>query len=137
MFKTEVNQTAQSGSTGGRRPCKLCSGSHSMLKCVVYTDAGQRIRRLNQLELCTACSGQHKVTDCPSKKKGLTYPCNICSSASHITAVCKSQSNQATQNKLCLMGGQHGQQILLPSVSAVMNMNGKAELIKCLIDHDQ
>ena len=129
MFKTEVHKETQ-----GLKPCKLCSGAHSMLKCTVYTSADQRITRLRQLKLCVTCSGQHEAADCQGKKKGLKYPCTLCQSATHITAVCTTKASP-TQNNLCMMSGLHGQQVLLPSVSVVMNTDGKSELVRCLVDN--
>ena len=130
MFQTEVRKETHAGP----KPCKLCSGVHSMLKCTTYTDARQRISRLKQLKLCVNCSGQHETAECHGKKKGLRYPCTLCQSPTHITAVCTVTAS-STQNNLCLLNGQHGQDVLLPSMSVVMSTPGKAELVRCLVDN--
>ncbi|KAF0298900.1 hypothetical protein FJT64_003757 [Amphibalanus amphitrite] len=115
------------------KPCKLCQGTHSMLKCNSFQDAAKRRARLAELKLCTACSGQHSLSSCPGKDKGLNYPCTICGDKSHITALCV--PGNSTQSRLCLMSEQHGRRSLLPTTSVVICACGEAEVAKALIDH--
>ncbi|XP_043212924.1 uncharacterized protein LOC122377019 [Amphibalanus amphitrite] len=122
------------------RACKLCAGSHSMLKCTVYTTPQSRIRRLKDLDLCTKCSGAHKIAECKAQSAGLTYPCTICSSKHHISAVCvvKTADHTQIQSGLRLMCNNlhKGQTVLLPSMSVIMQVNNGeiCERVRCMID---
>ena len=115
------------------KPCKLCEGSHSMLKCTAYADPAKGQVRLSELKLCTSCSGQHKEADCPGKAKWLTYPCGSCGARTHITALCRKE--KTTLNHLCLASRQQGHQTLLPITSVVISSGGQAELARALLDH--
>ena len=121
------------------RACKMCDGEHSMLKCTAYTSPQSRVRRLTELGLCTRCSGAHKLAECKGQTSGLTYPCTICSSKQHITAVCvvKTGEHAQLQSGLRLMCNNihKGQSVLLPSMSVIMHNNGEAcERVRCMID---
>ena len=122
------------------KPCKLCDGAHSMLKCSVYTTPQSRIRRLKDLDLCTRCSGVHKVVECKGQSSGLTYPCTICNSKQHISAVCvvKTTENNQLQSGLRLMCNNihKGQSVILPSMSVIMHVNNGeiCERVRCMID---
>lgn len=122
------------------RACKLCDGAHSMLKCTVYTTPQSRVRRLKDLGLCTRCSGSHKMAECKSQTSGLTYPCTICSSKQHISAVCvvKTGGKSQLQSGLRLMchNTHKGQTVLLPSMSVIMQVDSGelCERVRCMID---
>ena len=122
------------------RACKLCDGAHSMLKCTVYTTPQSRVRRLKDIGLCTRCSGSHKVAECKSQTSGLTYPCTICISKQHISAVCAVKTGEKTQLqsglRLMCHNTHKGQTVLLPSMSVIMQVdNGElCERVRCMID---
>lgn len=103
-FKTEVsNETFKdsklnkfSNNTQGSltneftvKICKLCQGSHSMLKCTVYNNSAKRNDRCAELKLCSNCSSsKHLASVCPAIKYGLKFECVFCRSRAHISALC-------------------------------------------------
>ena len=124
------------------RARKLCEGAHSMLKCTVFTTPQSRVQRLKDFDLCTRCSGAHKVRldECKSQASGLTYPCTICSSKQHISAVCVVKTGEHTQlqsgMRLMCNNINKGQSVLLPSMSVIMHVNNGeiCERVRCMID---
>jgi hypothetical protein len=44
------------------KPCKLCSGTHSMLKCEKYPDHKTRMSRCIELTICALCSSNKHTT---------------------------------------------------------------------------
>ncbi|KAF0288908.1 hypothetical protein FJT64_012796 [Amphibalanus amphitrite] len=127
-----------SHSTSKFKACKLCEGAHSMLKCSAYTSPRTRIQRLKDLELCTKCSGSHKLTDCKSQTSGLSYPCTLCGSKQHISAVCVVKPGETTPlqsgMRLICNSLQKGQTVLLPSMTVIMHNGERSELVRCMID---
>ncbi|KAF0313908.1 hypothetical protein FJT64_015584 [Amphibalanus amphitrite] len=127
-----------SHSTSKFKACKLCEGAHSMLKCSAYTSPRTRIQRLKDLELCTKCSGSHKLTDCKGQTSGLSYPCTLCGSKQHISAVCVVKPGETTPlqsgMRLICNSLQKGQTVLLPSMTVIMHNGERSELVRCMID---
>ena len=127
-----------SHSTSKFKACKLCEGAHSMLKCSAYTSPRTRIQRLKDLELCTRCSGSHKLTDCKGQTSGLSYPCTLCGSKQHISAVCVVKPGETTPlqsgMRLICNSLQKGQTVLLPSMTVIMHNGERSELVRCMID---
>jgi hypothetical protein len=123
------------------KPCKLCNENHSMIKCKVFPTSDSRIDRLNQLKLCTACTGKHNESECPAAKTGLSYPCAKCGSPAHITAVCKTSKVDQSHNNLnslCILTNNSYQEhsnTLIPSVSCIMyGAEDSCALVRCMID---
>ena len=95
---------------------------------------------MKDLGLSTRCSGVHKVVECKGQSSGLTYPCTICNSKQHISAVCvvKATENNQLQSGLHLMCNNihKGQSVILPSMSVIMHVNNGeiCERVRCMID---
>lgn len=118
--KTSQNQSRASNF----KPCKLCSGSHSMLRCDTYDSPSNRIKRLQELGLCNTCSGNHNSKECEGNKNNLQYACTLCNSRRHIGAVCLSLNPVCdTQNNISIFSNtatENKSGTVLPSISAVM-----------------
>ena len=70
--------------------CKFCDkDGHSSYYCNEFKTNEQRNDRCKQLKLCFKCtSNKHVSPNCPGKRGALYYPCKICGSKGHVSAMC-------------------------------------------------
>lgn len=141
--------------------CKLCEGAHSMSSCPKYTTPSSRRERCNNLGLCACCSStKHKTSSCPAKQYGLSHPCALCKSKTHITPLCcsgvKSQSKESKKetepsassssatsaveddsfyNHLCINAGASASENILPTLSLKIRRGDRTFLIRCMADN--
>ena len=83
----EKNKSVNFSMSNFTKTCKFCNFSgHSMFKCKKYATHKTRVERCKSLKLCSYCtSSKHETGKC---SKNLEYPCNICSSKEHVSALC-------------------------------------------------
>ena len=88
-YKNRVSYGNKISGNFANKNCVLCSGDHTIGKCLNYKTPVQRIYRLQSLNRCGRCSCLHggDLTKCPGITNRLKYPCS-CSSRSHIRALC-------------------------------------------------
>ncbi|KYM97736.1 PREDICTED: uncharacterized protein LOC108778177 [Cyphomyrmex costatus] len=60
--------------------CSLCQAEHSLMLCEVFKgkSPSERVQHVRESHLCNNCLGQHKVSDCPSKRS-----CAACGERHH------------------------------------------------------
>lgn len=127
--------------------CKFCdSEDHHSNKCDKYKDNGARIKRCQQLDLCTRCTGSgHNIKDC---KSVFRRNCFNCGSRDHVSSLCNKlngTSNTQKQDKsksgdcktfnsqLNLIDANNA--ILLPTITLkVKNCNDETFNVRALLD---
>ena len=151
-------QSFQVATKGGNKkftppPCKLCGEqSHTMSKCAHYATYDSRIKRCEDLKLCSLCSSaKHATVDCPQI---LTKPCLFCKETSHISPLCPSMhskpnetpvstSNLQSNAVICMHGAQTDRQEtcptyrdknILPTISLPVKFNNREHIIRFLLD---
>ena len=83
------------------KPCKLCKDGgnvpdHSMSRCPKYSNAADKIRRIQELNGCTRCSSlAHQRSDCKTK---FNVKCKVCK-CWHLEALCDGGTSQKSKTK--------------------------------------
>ena len=90
ITKESVKSESKNSNSNYVKSCKLClSASHSTLHCKKFINYTDRIRRADELFLCTKClSKAHKVEACPGRKGNLPFSCASCKQSDHVTPLC-------------------------------------------------
>ena len=70
--------------------CRFCTTKgHTALICPRYNTPQTRLDRCSILGLCPCCtSNKHGLDQCSGKDNKLSYPCRVCKSRSHVSAMC-------------------------------------------------
>ena len=123
--------------------CRLCiADGHTSSHCNVYPNIKDRRDRCVELKLCTLCTlANHAQDKCFGKSNQLKYPCKLCNSSGHVTAMCdqvKPRLHNVKQesNNICLNTNMQNQSnFLLPIIKIGMRgHNGKIIYFNCLLD---
>ena len=121
--------------------CKLCSlQGHRMWKCPKYPTYSDRIKRCQEINLCSFCSSsKHSKNDCLGKEGKLSFECFKCKSKCHITALCKKEvdnenTNSTSNNLLINYNNEYVKNYLLPTITIKVGRGDKSVFVRCLVD---
>ena len=121
--------------------CRLCvADGHTSSHCSVYSNIKDRRDRCVALKLCTLCTlANHAEDRCFGKSNKLKFPCKLCNSSGHVTAMCdqvKPRTYKQESNYVCLNTNMQNQSnFLLPIIKMAMRgHNGKLIHFNCLLD---
>src|ERR1700755_1102854 len=108
--------------------CKFCSShGHVMTNCNVYENYDSRVKRCNEIKLCSRCSSsKHSADQCPGLNNKLSFSCQVCNGKNHITALCNRQP-QSLENHMCLSQGIN-KLYLLPTITLKGGKGKKANI---------
>ena len=89
-FSTLENFATEVETRSAQKHCKFCAADgHYSRFCAKYHTLDARKARCTELRLCTLCtSAQHTANACPGTRNKLSYPCKICRTRKHNTALC-------------------------------------------------
>ena len=124
------NKNASSTYSNDKRKspnCKLCSGQHSMYKCRRYGTHEARKQRCTELGLCIYCtSSNHASNKC---KGNLDFKCNVCSSNTHVAAMCSKFKSYVTTNLSVnvAQGSLNGNSKILPTITVFLGGKKKTK----------
>ena len=119
--------------------CRFCSADgHANSYCKVYASYKDRRSRCEELGLCSLCTLPNHSTDkCLGKSNKLKYPCKLCKSNKHCTAMCeKAYAAKQEQTNVCLSTDMENvSNYLMPIFRVQMKgHNGKLIKFNCLLD---
>ena len=119
--------------------CKLCgSDSHTLGQCTEFTTYDSKVARLKELTLCIRCAGSgHNEERCFGAKGKLRFPCKLCNTKDHFTALCplsKKESGVKTNVSLCLAQRSFDSCQILPTMTLTLKSGPKVRKVRCLID---
>lgn len=126
-----------------RKPCKLCGQcSHWMRDCDKYPLISDRVRRCNQLSLCSFCTSNKHVSDrCPANagRVHLSVPCSTCKQTTHVSALCRSLLQQqelqdVSASNWCMTSSGDASLFLLPSITILVGVGKSRTPVRFLLD---
>ena len=108
-----------------------------MNRCDKYKTLEERIRRANELGLCSRCSAVgHLEENCYGKNNKLKFACHHCGQYSHISAFCtksvNSTSNSVTNH--CINFHKIDNLYLLPTLTLDLIRGPNIVKVRCLLD---
>ena len=117
------------------KPCKLCGETeHGMGWCKSYPTLDDRIKRLQDLSLCTRCAGSHSSNDCFGKNGKLSQECKYCKTRDHISPLCNQTKVVSSSSNLCLGHQRTDPFYLLPTMTIDLIHNKVRHKVRCMID---
>ena len=139
VSKVESNPTNGTSDKKSIKHCKLCGGSHNMIKCSSFTSLNARQARCITLNLCKRCtSSKHKSASCPGKDDKLPFDCYHCKAHSHIAALCPNLSDERVASNFCVnvhQSSSYGERHLLPVLTLTFHgINKRSRRVRCLLD---
>ena len=125
--------------TNKKSACKLCtSDSHTLGQCDEFTTYDSKVARLKEMALCIRCAGSgHDEGKCYGKQGKLRFPCKICNTREHFTALCPLSSKETgmkTNVSLCLAQRSFDSCQILPTMTLTLKSGTKLRKVRCLID---
>ena len=127
--------------TNQRKSCKLCgSGDHTLGQCDEFVSYQSKVNRLQELTLCTRCAGSgHDENQCFGKQGKLRFPCKICNTREHFTALCpvnsgKGETSNKTNVNMCLAQRSLDSGQILPTMTLTLKSGTRCRKVRCLID---
>ena len=135
FFQQNNSVSSNPAGTSGevRRNCKFCGGtSHSMFHCKKYPSYDSRVKRCKEMNLCTNCSSlKHNKDGCV---RLLDFPCSICQSKNHISALCAKYGLKSLSNICINNSDSTGNPFILPTLMVAVAYGSKKLTLRCLVD---
>ena len=127
-----ISKVSSSVSSDKKKHCKFCNlDGHTNFTCRKFNSHEARVKRCKALGICARCmSSTHDESSCSVE---LHYPCHICQSQSHISALC-GQWKPKTLSNFCVNASNLVSNLLLPIITILVNFGGVTAEVDCLID---
>ncbi|XP_018399366.1 PREDICTED: uncharacterized protein LOC108777069 [Cyphomyrmex costatus] len=112
--------------------CSLCQAEHSLMLCEVFKgkSPSERVQHVRESHLCNNCLGQHKVSDCPSKRS-----CAACGERHHSMLHDAHRDCEGATTSLVASQSPSGPTVLLATaVIRVVDRFGVRHTARALID---
>ena len=136
-FGTSAIPVANSGEAK-RYHCRFCNADgHANSYCKLYATLDDRKRRCKDLGLCALCTQPNHSTDkCFGVSNKLKYPCKVCNSRGHVSAMCDKVKKSVESVNVCLSTNvENASNYLLPILRIKMKgHNGKLLKFNALFD---
>ena len=125
--------------TNKKLSCKLCGcDKHSLGQCQDFKSYQSKVDRLRELTLCIRCGGSgHDENKCYGKQGKLRFPCKVCNTREHFTALCPLSDHEPglrTNTNLCLAQRNFDSRQILPTMTLNLKNGTKSRKVRCLID---
>ena len=128
-FTTPVSQQKNKASKSSKG-CRLCSGDHFWFKCMKYKTNGQRIKRAQNLKLCTCCMQNHGGGKCTNEN---VRDCKHCGGR-HYHLLCPREVEKST-TATCQVATVGKKVTILPTIELpVSSTKGGSRKLRVLVD---